>query len=266
MTTQIKSGARLLLAAFFTIGALLSSACDLEEILAVDIPGKVDAGSLNDPALAGVLVNSVVGDTECAWSNYAAAASHHSDEWIPSSGNLNMREWGQRKMGLQALSGGVLATGSCESNYGIYTPLQTARFLSNDVFDKLAEFDAGDVPDKARMQGKVRAYGGWTLLALGEGFCSMALDGGSEHSTRRGPGVGGAGLQRGNIGSRGPGPGVHVVRRESARQAGHGRLVGGNRRCAAGSRRVPLLGGPCSRPGQTTELPSSMAQRYERRH
>ena len=180
MPTQIKSAARALLMASLVAATAFSAACDLNEVLAVDIPGKVDAESLNDPALASVLVNSVVGDAECAWSNYAAAASHHSDEWIPTSGNLNMREWGQRKMELQALSGGVLATGSCASNYGVYTPLQTARFLNNDVFEKLAAFDAGDVPDKAKMQGTVRAYGGWALLALGEGFCSMALDGGAE--------------------------------------------------------------------------------------
>ncbi len=159
---------------------LATAACDLDEILEVDIPGKVDANSLNDPALASVLVNSVVGDTECAWSNYAAASSHHSDEWIPTSGNLNMREWGQRKMSLQSSAGSVLATSSCAGNYGVYTPLQTARFQNNDVFEKLAEFDVADVADKAQLQGRIRAYGGWALIALGEGFCSMALDGGPE--------------------------------------------------------------------------------------
>ena len=180
MTTEINNAPRRACLGFFVAGLAFSAGCDLEAILEVDIPGKVDAESLSDPTLANVLVNSVIGDAECAWSNYAAAASHHSDEWIPTSGNLNMREWGQRKMDPHSLSGGVLATGTCESNYGVYTPLQTARFQSNDIFDKLAEFDAGDVPDKARMQGTVRAYGGWALIALGEGFCSMALDGGPE--------------------------------------------------------------------------------------
>lgn len=180
MTTQMKNTARGARFGLLVAGLLLTAGCDLEAILEVDIPGKVDAESLSDPTLANVLVNSVVGDTECAWSNYAAAASHHSDEWIPTSGNLNMREWGQRKMDPQALSGDVLATGSCASNYGVYTPLQTGRFQNNDVFDKLAEFDAGDVPGKAQMQGRVRVYGGWALIALGEGFCSMALDGGPE--------------------------------------------------------------------------------------
>lgn len=180
MTTKIRNAARRMAMGLLVPGLLFTAACDLNEILEVDIPGKVDANDLNDPALASVLVNSVIGDAECAWSNYAAASSHHSDEWIPTSGNLNMREWGQRKMETQSLSGGVLATSSCAGNYGVYTPLQTARFQGNDIFDKLTEFDAGDVPAKATMQGSVRAYGGWSLLALGEGFCSMALDGGAE--------------------------------------------------------------------------------------
>ena len=180
MTTRIRNAARRTAIGLLVPGVLLTTACDLGEILEVDIPGKVDANSLTDPALATVLTNSVIGDAECAWSNFAAAASHHSDEWIPTSGNLNMREWGQRKMSLQSSSGSQLAQGSCASNYGIYTPLQTARFQNEDVFAKLAEFDAAEVPNKAQMQGTVRVYGGWTLVALGEGFCSMALDGGPE--------------------------------------------------------------------------------------
>lgn len=180
MTTRMRSAARRRAICLLVPGMLVTAACDLNDILQVDIPGKVDASSLTDPALATVLTNSVIGDTECAWSNFAAAASHHSDEWIPTSGNLNMREWGQRKMSLQSSSGSQLAQGSCASNYGIYTPLQTARFQNEDVFAKLAEFDAAEVPNKAQMQGTVRLYGGWSLIALGEGFCSMALDGGPE--------------------------------------------------------------------------------------
>lgn len=180
MTTRIKKAARRTAIGLLVPSILFTTACDLDEILEVDIPGKVDANSLTDPALATVLLNSVIGDAECAWSNFAAAASHHSDEWIPTSGNLNMREWGQRKMGLQSSSGSQLAQGSCASNYGIYTPLQTARFQNEDVFAKLAEFDAAEVPNKAQMQGIARLYGGWSLIALGEGFCSMALDGGPE--------------------------------------------------------------------------------------
>ena len=180
MTTRFRNGARRTVIGLLVPGILLTTACDLNEILEVNIPGKVDASSLTDPTLATVLMNSVIGDAECAWSNFAAAASHHSDEWIPTSGNLNMREWGQRKMSLQSSSGSQLAQGSCASNYGIYTPLQTARFQNDDIFTKLAEFDDADVPNKAQMQGTVRVYGGWALIALGEGFCSMALDGGPE--------------------------------------------------------------------------------------
>lgn len=154
----------------------ITGACSLDEILEVEIPGRVDAGALDDAALARTLVDGVVGDTECAWNNYAAAASHHSDEWIPTSGNLNMRNWGQRKI---EASDAVMAQGDCTDNYGLYTPLHTARFQSEDIFTRLEGFDAADVPDKVDMQAVVRAYGGYALLGLGEGFCSMAIDGGS---------------------------------------------------------------------------------------
>jgi len=154
--------------------ASFSSACNLDEILEVDIPGKVDADALDNPALAQVLVNSVIGDVECAWNNYTAAATHHSDEWIPTSGNLNMRNWGQRKI---EASDAIMATGDCAANYGIYTPLHTARFQSEDVFTRLAGFE--NVEDATDMQAQVRAWGGFALVGLGEGFCSMAIDGGS---------------------------------------------------------------------------------------
>lgn len=154
---------------------LMTAGCDLDSILDVDAPGRVDAGDLEDAALARTLVDGVIGDTECAWNNYVAAASHHSDEWIPASGNLNMANWGQRRI---EANDPVMAQGGCEANYGIYTPLHIARFQSEDVFGRLERFDAADVPNKLDLQATARAYGGYALVALGEGFCSMAIDGG----------------------------------------------------------------------------------------
>ena len=158
----------------------LLGACSIDDVLRVDLPGVVDSEDLADATLAQVLVNGVIGDLECAWANYAAAAAHHDDQRIPTSGNLNMREWGQRKQFTNGLAGGVLATGTCGANYGIYTVLHTARFQGEDVFDRLEGFDIDSVPNKVDMQGIVRAYSAYALVALGESFCSMAIDGGSE--------------------------------------------------------------------------------------
>ncbi len=159
----------------------LLAACSIDDILKVDLPGVVEAEDIGDPALAQVLADGVVGDLECAWDNYSAGAAHHSDERIPTSGNLNLQEWGARKMSKASFSGGFLATSTCSGTpYGIYTTLHTARFQAEDVFDRLETYDLADVPNKVDLQGIVRAFGAYALVALGEGFCSMAIDGGAE--------------------------------------------------------------------------------------
>lgn len=155
------------------VAAAVLTGCS--NILDVDLPGRVPEESLDDPTLAQVLVNGVIADVECAWNTYSAAASHQSDEWIPSSGNLNMRNWGQRKI---RADDAFLGKGTCDNNYGLYTPLQTARYQVQDVYQRLNGFDAATVPNKTRYQATVRAYGGFALIALGEGFCEVTIDGG----------------------------------------------------------------------------------------
>ncbi|GBD31625.1 hypothetical protein HRbin33_00584 [bacterium HR33] len=157
------------------LAAGLAAGCDLSGILDVDLPGRVAEEALEDPDLAKVLVNGVIADAECAWNTYSAAASHHSDEWIPASGNLNMRNWGQRKIRADDFN---LGQGTCDNNYGVYLPLHTARFQAKDVFERLNRFDPAKVPDKVKLQATVRAYGAFAILAIGEGFCEATIDGG----------------------------------------------------------------------------------------
>ena len=169
-TMWIQIGMPGLLTAVLLLGLV---ACDTEALLEVDLPGIVPEEALDDPTLAATLVASVVSDTECAWDNYVAAAANHSDEYIESSGNLTMRNWGLRWVPPNDPN---YSQGTCEGwGYGLYTPLQTARFQSEDIYERLAGF-GGDVPNVGELQATVRAYGGYSLIALGEGFCDMALD------------------------------------------------------------------------------------------
>jgi hypothetical protein len=154
------------------LAVVLATGCG---ILDVNLPGRVPEEALDDPTLAQLLVNGVIADVECAWNTYSAAASHHSDEWIPTSGNLNMRNWGQRKI---RSTDEFLGKGTCDNNYGVYTPLQTARYQARTVFERLEQWDPATVPNKIRFQATVRAYGGFALVALGEGFCEATIDGG----------------------------------------------------------------------------------------
>ena len=150
-----------------------TTACS--DILDVHVPGRVQEQALDDPALAPTLAASVVSDFECAWNNYVAAAALISDEFIQASGNLNQRNWGSRRITADDPN---MAQGSCRTQYGIYTTLQTARFQAEDIYNRLDKFTDAQVPNRATLKATVKAYGAYALLALGEGFCQMALDGG----------------------------------------------------------------------------------------
>lgn len=166
-----------MLAAVLTL-ALAPSAClNTDELLEVDIPGRVSEDALDDPRLAQTLVNSVIADVECSWDNYVAAAAHHSDEWIASSGNSTMARWGLRDI---PPSFEAMATGGCGASYGLFTPLHGARFQAESNYERIAGFPDADVPNKTAFLATIRAYGAFPLVAFSEGFCGTPLDGGEE--------------------------------------------------------------------------------------
>lgn len=174
----MKARNRLVGAALFAASSLVLSGCSLDEILAVHVPGKVLEEALDNASLADVLTTGVVAEVECSWNQYVAGAAHHSDEYVPTSGNLTMRNWGQRK--IYASDAGY-AQGTCGGwGYPMFTPLHTARFQSEDVASRLAGFPAEDVPNLAALQATAATWGAFPLVAMGEGFCSMAINGGAE--------------------------------------------------------------------------------------
>src|SRR5690606_6130787 len=155
-----------------TLGLSLAG-CD--GLLDVRLPGNVIESALDDPALAPTLAESVVADFECAWNNYVVATALISDQFIQASGNLNQRNWGSRRINSEDPA---YAQVGCGSPYGIYTTLHTARFQAEDVYRRISAFPAELVPNRDRHLAVTRAYGGYALLALGEGFCEMSIDAG----------------------------------------------------------------------------------------
>ena len=168
---------RLKASVLFMASFAVFSGCSLDEILSVDVPGKVLEEALDNAALADVLTTGVIAEVECSWNQYVAGAAHHSDEYMPTSGNLTMRNWGQRK--IYASDAGY-AQGTCGGwGYPMFTPLHTARFQAEDVAMRLAGFPADEVADLASKQATAATWGAFPLVAMGEGFCRMAIDGGS---------------------------------------------------------------------------------------
>lgn len=156
--------------------AVLASGCS--DLLEVDLPGVVEAKTLDDPGISTLLVESAIADFECAYTNYSAGSSAMSDEWWHTSGGQVYREWGGRQINAQ--NDNYVRAACDEGGFGQYVVIQTARFQAKDAFERVTGFNDADVPgDKNDMLATASAYEGYSLLMLGENFCEMAIDGGS---------------------------------------------------------------------------------------
>jgi len=153
------------------IGGL--SACD--GLLDVELPGSVEADDLENPALATTLVNSALGQFECAYTNYIASTAVLADELINSSLWAAINHWGWRGLGLQTINGICPSTRGSDQ-LGAYSPLQQARYLAEDGYRLIEEFDEAAVPNREEMLGLLSSYAGYSISLLGEGYCEMALD------------------------------------------------------------------------------------------
>ena len=158
-----------LLAVWLPIGL---TACD--SLLEVEIPGRVEESALDDPALATTLLNSALGQFECAYTNYVATVGVLTEEYIVSSFFLDANIWGWRGIELNTAEGGC--AGRNASGFGAYTPLQQARYLADDAARRIEGFPDEEVPGKTLMLAQLAAYGGYAYALLGEGFCEMAVN------------------------------------------------------------------------------------------
>lgn len=160
--------------AVLAAAALASGLGGCSDLLDVKLPGNVTEESLDDPALADILVNSVVADFECAYNNYNFGSAVHSDEMWHSTGNLTERNWGQRKI---TETNTNYVSGSCGAwGYGLWTNMHKARFESEDVFERITNW--ADVPEKDKKLATVRTYGAFLYTYFGETFCQANFDGG----------------------------------------------------------------------------------------
>lgn len=158
--------------AAITAGLALA-ACD--NALDVKFPGQIPTEQIGDPTLAAVLVRSVIGDFECAYSNYMSGSAVHSDEYETANSNVPLANWGERTI---TADENDYSIGTCEGNFGSNLTLHTARFQSEDITKKLAAWTDAQVTGRASLQAQAKIYGAYAYLLMGEGFCQVAFDGG----------------------------------------------------------------------------------------
>lgn len=162
----------------YAVGALLMagglSAC--EKLLEAEAPQLIEEASLQQPANASVMVAGVVADFECAFASYIMTLGTIADEFRDSQANAATWELDRRT---NTASGGIYATNTC-GGFAAYTPLSIARFAADNTARLLAEWTDEDVPNRATLLARSYAYAGYSLILLGEAFCSAAIDVGPE--------------------------------------------------------------------------------------
>ena len=167
-------------AAVLALGALGAlGACKGSELLEQEAPSRVLANTLDDPRNAQLLVTSTIADFECALAQYIVSEGLVGDELRDAQ--LGAAGWDHDRRTINKV-GGAYATNTClQAQFAAtYTPLATARFTADDVLRKLEGWTDAQVAGRQDLIAQAAAYAGYSLLLLGEGFCSMAIDAGPE--------------------------------------------------------------------------------------
>ncbi|MGH7575422.1 MAG: RagB/SusD family nutrient uptake outer membrane protein [Longimicrobiales bacterium] len=134
---------------------------------------------MDDPANADLLVQSAIGDFECALAQYVVATGLVSDELIDAQFAAVGWDYDRRTI---TATGGPYATATCGSIQvpGLYAPLSIARFQADDALRRLEAWTDEQVPNRTDLIATAAAYAGYSLVLLGESMCSAALDVGPE--------------------------------------------------------------------------------------
>ena len=166
------------LVALATLAASL--ACGDITNLEQEDPSQILATTAYAPENATLLVNGAIGDFECAFFRYTTAAGLLGDELVNAFANAQGDNYDRRT---HPLTGPY--AGGCGGNQlpGVYTSLSVARASADTVLARLEEWTDAEMPagvNRTQLIGQAAAYAGYSLVLLGEGFCSAALNVGPE--------------------------------------------------------------------------------------
>src|ERR1051326_2397492 len=124
-------------AAALSATAFLLVACNTSRLLDVQAPNSVPATIFDDPANATLMVNSAVGDFECAFGSWVTAEGIATDELQDAT--ITAANW-QLDRRDDGFTSGTYGTGSCTNQEGIYTPMSTARWEADQAIARLANW------------------------------------------------------------------------------------------------------------------------------
>ncbi|HVD59497.1 MAG TPA: RagB/SusD family nutrient uptake outer membrane protein [Gemmatimonadaceae bacterium] len=161
---------------WIAVGVLVTAGAGcslLDKGLEATAPDKIETSTLEVPANAGLIVNSAIGNFECALGTYIIDAGMMSGELMDATATA--ANWAFDRRDTDPTADTRYATNDCTS-YGLYTPLQIARGTSDRALELLQGWTDTEVPNRQDLIAKAAAYDGYSILLIGEAFCEGAIN------------------------------------------------------------------------------------------
>jgi starch-binding outer membrane protein, SusD/RagB family len=160
---------------------IAAAACQDLTTLNQSNPAALSASTVYTPANAQLFTNGAISDFECAFSRYVVGTGLLMDELSNSFSSGSNFDYDARRNPTNASYG----TGTCGNNQQppIYTTLSVARRSADTAIARLKEFKDAQMPagvSRAKLIGQAYAYAGYSIVLLGEGMCSAAINVGPE--------------------------------------------------------------------------------------
>jgi hypothetical protein len=155
--------------------ALLCFTVACSNLLDVKSPDKINTVDLENPANANLLVDSALGDFDCAYGAYVVASGLMSGEFMETTQTAS--RWSYDRRDINPLETAYSVNG-CDDDIGTYTPISTSRFTADHALGLLTGWTDEQVPNRNAYIAKAAVLAGYSRVLLGEGFCTAAIAGG----------------------------------------------------------------------------------------
>lgn len=160
------------------LSAGLFAGCNTNRLLDVVTPNQVPVSVLDQPSNAVLMVNSMVGDYQCAHGSAVVVEALIAGEM--NDAQLGAAQWDYARRTANTLTNGIYGTAGCAATQspGIYLPLATARFDADHAIANLTTWTDAQVPGRTGLLAVADLYAGFSYSFLGMAMCQAAFDNG----------------------------------------------------------------------------------------
>jgi hypothetical protein len=119
------------------------------------------------------MVNSAIGDFECAFGAFQLSEGIATDE--VQDATITAANW-QLDRRDDGFTSGSYGTSGCTSSEAVYTPLSTSRWEADQAVTSLNAWTDAQVVSRQLLLAEANVYAGFSYAALGMSMCQAAFD------------------------------------------------------------------------------------------